>query len=218
MKSFIKMCDVPTCDCKGGLECGSECVNMQLFIECAPGCCPSVPFNAIGADRFCKNTVIQRGNFPETVPFPCGKKEEGQDKEGGKGWGLKAVDHISPNQIIGEYRGEVITKQECMRRLAELTDEGSSHFYFAALDGDLILDAGPMGAVTRFCNHSCNPNARMSKWNVLGEPRIALMAIREIQPDDEITFNYAADTMDDFVKRAVCVCGEPNCCGFIGEI
>ena len=32
---------------------------------------------------------------------------------------------------------------ECMRRLSELKqDQG---FYFAALDGDLVLDAEPMG-------------------------------------------------------------------------
>ena len=49
---------------------------------------------------------------------------------------------------------------QCKRRLRKLGQNGD--FYFASLDGNLVLDAGPMGSDARFANHSCDPNIRVS--------------------------------------------------------
>lgn len=32
----------------------------------------------------------------------------------------------------------------------------------------------------------------------------------------ELTYNYHADTLEGFVERQKCLCGEPQCSGFIG--
>jgi len=56
-----------------------------------------------------------------------------------------------------------------------------------------------------YVNHSCNPNAGLSG-------QIALVAMRDIQPGEEVCFDYAmSDTMpyDEFD----CECGAANCRG-----
>lgn len=42
----------------------------------------------------------------------------------------------------------------------------------------------------RFVNHSCEPNCEMQKWSVDGYYRMALFALRDIDPGEEITYDY----------------------------
>jgi SET domain-containing protein len=42
----------------------------------------------------------------------------------------------------------------------------------------------------RFVNHSCEPNCEMQKWSVNGLFRMALFALREIQPHEELSYDY----------------------------
>lgn len=42
----------------------------------------------------------------------------------------------------------------------------------------------------RFVNHSCEPNCEMQKWSVNGLFRMALFALRDIQPHEELTYDY----------------------------
>lgn len=44
-----------------------------------------------------------------------------------------------------------------------------------------VIDAGPRGNLSRFANHSCDPNLRTEKWNITGDSRVGLFAIRDIQ-------------------------------------
>ena len=56
----------------------------------------------------------------------------------------------------------------------------------------------------------------MQKWVVGGVPRVVLVSSRALEAGEHCTYNYHADTMDGLVKRQVCLCGSPNCSGFIG--
>lgn len=42
------------------------------------------------------------------------------------------------------------------------------------------IDAGPKGNLSRFMNHSCQPNCVTQKWNVNGDLRIGLFAVQDI--------------------------------------
>lgn len=42
----------------------------------------------------------------------------------------------------------------------------------------------------RFVNHSCEPNCEMQKWSVNGLFRMALFALRDISPNEELTYDY----------------------------
>ena len=42
----------------------------------------------------------------------------------------------------------------------------------------------------RFVNHSCDPNCEMQKWSVNGLFRMALFALRDIDADEELCYDY----------------------------
>jgi [histone H3]-lysine4 N-trimethyltransferase ASH1L len=84
-----------------------------------------------------------------------------------------------------------------------------------SFDQNMIIDA-TTGSIARFVNHSCNPNCRMIKWIVSGQPRMALFAgDRPILTGDELTYDY---NFDPFSAKNVqkCLCGWPNCRGVLG--
>lgn len=63
-------------------------------------------------------------------------------------------------------------------------------------------------------NHSCNPNCATQKWIVNGQVRIGLFAIRPVPAGTELTFDYKFVRFSSEAQK--CLCGEPNCKGFIG--
>lgn len=84
-----------------------------------------------------------------------------------------------------------------------------------SFDQNMIIDA-TTGSIARFVNHSCQPNCRMVKWIVSGQPRMALFAgDRDIMTGDELTYDY---NFDPFSAKNVqkCLCGSPNCRGVLG--
>ena len=78
-----------------------------------------------------------------------------------------------------------------------------------------MIDARPKGNLSRFMNHSCNPNCDTQKWRVNGDTRVGLFANRDIPAGTELTFDYQLDTRGNEKKE--CHCGAPNCSGFLGE-
>lgn len=84
-----------------------------------------------------------------------------------------------------------------------------------SFDQNMIIDA-TTGSIARFVNHSCQPNSRMIKWIVSGQPRMALFAgDRPIMTGEELTYDY---NFDPFSAKNVqrCLCGSPNCRGVLG--
>ena len=66
----------------------------------------------------------------------------------------------------------------------------SQCYYLMTFHQGMIIDA-TRGSIARFVNHSCEPNCRMVKWTVEGEPRMALFAGEGgIMTGDELTYDY----------------------------
>ncbi len=72
----------------------------------------------------------------------------------------------------------------------------------------------PQGNISRFINHSCEPNCETQKWLVAGELAIGLFAVRDIPQGSELTFDYNFERYGDKPMR--CYCGSTNCRKFIG--
>lgn len=68
------------------------------------------------------------------------------------------------DQFIIEYVGEVVDAVEMairMRRYGK--DKNHKHHYFMALRNGAVIDATMRGNISRFINHSCDPNAVTQK-------------------------------------------------------
>ncbi|XP_015183838.1 PREDICTED: histone-lysine N-methyltransferase NSD2 isoform X1 [Polistes dominula] len=196
----VEVESIVACDCDPELDdpCapGTYCLNRILLIECSPGVCP--------AGTKCNNQDFARRQYPAMEPFHTV----------GRGWGLRSLEAIKFGQFVIEYVGEIIDEAEYRQRLTRKKELKNENFYFLTIDNNRMIDAEPKGNLSRFMNHSCSPNCETQKWTVNGDTRIGLFALQDIAPGEELTFNY--NLACDGETRKACLCGAPNCSGFIG--
>jgi uncharacterized protein len=119
------------------------------------------------------------------------------------GTGGFARRRIEPETRVLQYRGELVSKEESLRRCQK---NNTFLFYF---DEAHDLDGQAAWNPARFLNHSCSPNCEARK---LGQ-EIWIVAIRAIEPGEEITFDYGYD-LEDY-QDYPCRCGSPACRGYM---
>lgn len=170
--------------------------------ECGPSCkCPPS----------CMNRVGQRGPHFRFEIF----------KTKSMGWGVRSRDYIMPGSFICEYIGELLEENEANRRI------DNDEYLFDVCHGkskndDFALDAAKCGNLSRFMNHSCDPNVFSKR--VLYEndderaPHIMFFACRRIHPRTELRYdyNYSSIRIRDVngkIKRKACSCGSRKCTG-----
>lgn len=162
-----QMCSCPD---HGTLKCATEdCLNRLMYTECPPAC-----------GDVCDNRRIQRHDWaPGIKRFLTPEK----------GYGVKTTDNIKKGDFILEYVGEVVAEPIFKERMHTIyaTD---THHYCLHLDGGLVIDGHRAGGEGRFVNHSCEPNCEMQKWSVNGLSRMALFALRDIGPEEELSYDY----------------------------
>jgi SET domain-containing protein len=71
-------------------------------------------------------------------------------------------------------------------------EAGEPHFYMMELSPGLVIDARKKGNLARLINSSCDPNCESQKWHdaATGEVRIGIFAMRDIEPGEELTYDY----------------------------
>lgn len=132
-----------------------------------------------------------------------------------KGCGLKALTKIKHGQFIIEYVGEIVSKTQFLKRTSAYQKEGITHHYFMSLNQGEIIDATRKGGLSRFINHSCDPNSILQKWVVGAKMRMGIFALKNINPGEEITFDYKFERYGAEPQK--CFCGAISCKGFIGR-
>lgn len=63
--------------------------------------------------------------------------------------------------FVDEYMGEVIDQNEMIKRMKKILYKNNN--YMVQLKHDEIIDATRKGNITRFINHSCEPNCVAEK-------------------------------------------------------
>ena len=175
--------------------CGDNCINRLMKVECTDSCKCGVA---------CQNQRMQKAQYANVSVIQTEKK----------GYGLRINTDLYADDFIFEYIGEVVPEGPFRRRTRQYDEEGIKHFYFMALNKGEFVDATRKGNLGRFCNHSCNPNCYVDKWNVGDKMRMGIFAKRMLKAGEELTFNYNVDRYG--AEAQPCYCGEPNCIGFIG--
>ncbi len=128
------------------------------------------------------------------------------------GRGAFAVRRIYKGTRIAEYTGERISHEEADERYDEDAMEYPHTFLFT-LDEKTVIDAGRGGNDARFINHSCDPNCEA----VIEDGGIFIEAIRDIRPDEELTYDYQLEQEGPITarlkRRYACRCGAASCRG-----
>jgi SET domain-containing protein len=119
------------------------------------------------------------------------------------GQGLFAGQDIQQGTKIIRYIGEKITQEESDRRLA------AGNVYIFGLDERYSIDGSTPKNTARFINHSCDPNCHTEQFG----NTIWIMAIKDIQAGEELTYNYGYGIDEEPLEP--CHCGAQNCYGYI---
>jgi len=208
-----------------GCECES-CGLSQDSKRDTDGCCPS----AMGGFKFaytklsklriglgnpiyecnklclckkdCVNRVVQNGRKHKLAIYRTSN---------GCGWGVKALETIKTGSFVVEYVGEMITSEEAEERGKKYDAEGRTYLFdldFNSQDQNpYTCDAAFYGNVSRFINHSCDPNLNI--FNVYVDcldpdmPRLCLFAKREIKRGEQISFDYRQSTGNTDSKNTI---------------
>lgn len=111
-----------------------------------------------------------------------------------------------------EYVGEVISMKEVSRRMKASSNQ--DHLFVMQLYPNAYLDSRGKGSISRFINHSCEPNCMVDRWTVRGRLLVGIFSTRDIQPDEELSFDYQWPRSSKR-KPTKCFCGTSSCRGFI---
>lgn len=133
------------------------------------------------------------------------------------GTGVYVVAPIRAGETIVEVVGERISSEESDRRYRE-RDSDPSHTFMFYVDEDTVIDCGVDGNVSRFINHSCEPNCEA----VDDDGRIFVEALRDIQVGEELVYDYrltweSSDDPED-LKVYRCRCGTRSCRGTMLDV
>ncbi len=128
------------------------------------------------------------------------------------GTGVFATRCISKGARVVEYTGERISHAQANARYDEEAMP-NPHTVLFTVDRKTVIDAGVGGNDARFINHSCEPNCEAVKHR----GRIYIEALRDIQPDEELTYDYHLEYsgryQPEWRERYACHCGAPSCRG-----
>ena len=132
------------------------------------------------------------------------------------GLGVYVVDTIRKGETVVEITGERISSRESDRRHQE-SEADDGHTFFFYVDEDTVIDCGVNGNVSRFINHSCEPNCE----TVDDDGRIFVEALRDIEIGEELFFDYRLSLEDDDDPEGSnayeCRCGARSCRGTMLE-
>lgn len=159
--------------------------------ECDPDLCDSceahVILNPVNRyddaylPRRCRNVAIQRSVPKRTL---LGRSVV-------HGFGLYAGEPIAKDEFIGEYQGEIITRDETERRGAIYDFQKLSYIF--DLNRDQTVDSQRMGNKIRFINHAAKLNLRNVYPKIMLcnlAHRIGMFAYRDIKVGEELFFDY----------------------------
>ena len=104
-----------------------------------------------------------------------------------QGWGVFATQSIPKNKRIVTYDGELIDHKESLRREGKYLKRGE--IWCFTVNRRWVRDANVGGNLSRFINHSCRPNCYS---HIIGST-IWIRASRNINPGEELTYNYYTD-------------------------
>lgn len=153
----------------------------------------------------CPNRVVQKGRKQSLCIFKTANE---------RGWGVRTDRLIAKGAYVSEYVGEIISAEETERRGKEYDARGRTYLFdldFNEKDNPYTVDAAKYGNISRFMNHSCNPNVGV--WAVwtdcldLDLPRLCIFTLRAIKENEELTFDYMncmnTNQNDDGIDQSV---------------
>jgi hypothetical protein len=128
------------------------------------------------------------------------------------GNGVFAVQDLAEGETLIEYKGQVISWKEALRRHPHDPSQPNHTFYFHIDDGR-VIDGNVEGNAARWINHSCEPNCEADEVN----GRVYIKALRNIAAGEELNYDYGLVIDEPYTEKLLsefpCWCGSEQCRG-----
>jgi SET domain-containing protein len=160
--------------------------------------------------------MTQAAKRKDPTPSPVNGKAGGRRiqvrRSGVHGKGVFALARLAKGEQVIEYKGEIITWPEALRRHPHDPSDPNHTFYFHIDDGR-VIDANVDGNAARWINHACDPNCEADET----DGRVFIKALRTIKPGEELFYDYGLVIDERYTpklkKQFECRCGSPKCRG-----
>jgi uncharacterized protein len=125
------------------------------------------------------------------------------------GKGVFAMRPLAAGECVLEYRGELTSWREAVRRHRR---EGvAGHTFLFGLSDGRVIDGSRGGNSSRWLNHACAPNCE----TIEDDGRIFIHTIRPIEAGEELFIEYLLTTDDpsdeDVRAQYICRCAAADC-------
>src|SRR6201994_4373891 len=127
--------------------------------------------------------------IPTTKPYRIGRSKTGL--------GLFATKPIKKGEKIIRYFGPILDSKK-------KDEDAIENKYLFELNNRWTIDGSVRENVARYINHSCKPNAESDV-----KPRkrkVFIRAIKNIEPGEEISYDYGTDYFKAYLKPIGCKC------------
>jgi hypothetical protein len=127
--------------------------------------------------------------IPSNKPYRVGRSRTGL--------GLFATKPIKKGAKIVRYFGPLLDSRK-------KKDDAIENKYLFELNGRWTIDGSIRANVARYINHACKPNAESDV-----KPRkrkVFIRAIKNIEPGEEINYDYGTDYFKAYLKPIGCKC------------
>ena len=159
----------------------------------------------------CAYSNYQTSAMPSKTPPATGRRIQTR-RSGVHGKGVFAVRDIAAGETIIEYKGEVISWKEALRRHPHDPSQPQHTFYFH-VDDKHVIDGRVDGNAARWINHACDPNCETDEV----DGRIFIKAARDIAAGDELNYDYGLvidlPYTPELLAEFPCWCGADACRG-----
>ena len=195
-------CISNTFERKSSAQGSNGCINKKSRAERANQRRMLKSLNSVHTDSFAVNKLI--GNESK-LRFSRSKIH---------GWGVFTNEAFQKDDLICEYRGDIIGNAVADRREIEYRQQKIGSNYMFRIGEDLVCDATYQGSLARFINSSCDPNCYTQIIQSQGKKRIVIYAKRIIKRGEELSYDYKYPLQCDDNEREQCSCGSKDCRGY----
>jgi hypothetical protein len=117
-------------------------------------------------------------------------------KRGMAGLGLFAQEPIKKGELIIEYIGNILTKEE--------VDAIVINQYLFEITRNKTIDGSVRWNIARYCNHACEEAANAE--SVVTKGRVFVKAIKDIKEGEEILYDYGEEFVNEYIAPHGCNC------------
>ena len=117
-------------------------------------------------------------------------------KRGVSGLGLFAGENIKKGELIIEYIGNILNKEEADKKITSQ--------YLFEVNRNKTIDGSPRWNIARYCNHACGDAANAE--SEIKKGRVFVRAIKDIKEGDEICYDYGEEFVNEHIAPYGCRC------------